>query len=46
MLFRSSIAATVRGLGTLIFMIALVRGYLAAVRAPEPDGVDEGAGAR
>ena len=42
----TSIAATVRGLGTLIFLIALVRGYLAAVRAPEPDGVDGAAGVR
>jgi len=30
----------------LLFMIALVRGYLAAVRAPAPDEVDGAAGAR
>ncbi len=42
----TSIAASVRGLGTLIFLIALIRGYLAAVRAPAEDEVDGEAGAR
>ncbi len=43
----TSIAANVRGLGMLIFLIALVRGYLAAVRPPAPaDEVDGAAGAR
>lgn len=41
-----SIAGSVRGLGTLIFIVALAWGYLAAVRAPAPDEVDGEAGAR
>lgn len=42
----TAIAATVRGLGTLLFLAALVRGYLAAARPPADGEVDEGAWAR
>jgi hypothetical protein len=41
----TSIAQTVSGIGTLIFLIALIRGYLAAVRPPADAEVDGAAGA-
>jgi len=42
----TAIAASVTGLGTLLFVVALVRGYLVAIRRPAAGGVDGAAGAR
>lgn len=43
----TAIAGTVRMLGMLLFVVALVRGYLVAVRPPAPaDEVDAAAGAQ
>ena len=42
----TAIARSVRALGALLFLIALVRGYLAATRPAPADVVDDGDGAR
>ncbi len=42
----ASIARGVSGLGGLVFLVAIVRGYLAATAPAAADGVDERGGAR